>query len=937
MWNCYKQVIGGDAWLVPFFYFFAGSCIHKMVKEVDWRPNPEELLQKIHKENRGKLTVFLGAAAGVGKTYTMLETAHERLAEGVRVVIGWVETHGRAETEKMVDGLPQIAPKALEYRGKNLLEMDIDAILAQKPELVLVDELAHTNVGGSRHIRRFQDVEELLKVGIHVYTTLNIQHIESLNDVVAQITGVIVRETVPDSFIEQADNIQLIDIPPEDLIKRLKDGKVYVSGQAEQALKKFFRSGNINALRELALRFTASRVDHDMAEYMRLHQIDGPWPAAGRVMVCVSASPFSAHLIRAAHQLAKGLRADLLAVYVDTQVRRFPMGEKERDRVWRNLRLAEELGGKIVTAAGTDIVQEMLVVARNENVTAMVIGKPRHSRWRNFWQGSLVDKLIRRSDSINVYVIQGTAEEEEQRSSISTALPDAPTVPWLFIAGGLLMTTVVTVVSWLGREQLELVNIALLYLLPVLFSAAWWGRWPSYVTAVVSVLTFDFLFTPPVMTFAVSDIRYLWSFIIFLVVSFLIGRRTELLRKEVRLARQRETSVRTLYDFSRQIAAVIDLNQIAWNFVKHTGVVIGRNTVMLLPDNNGKLVLAGKYDIGVPDCQGGQAILPAAEYAVASWVLANGQVAGRSTETLPGANFLFIPLSADSRTVGVFGIHLGQQKITQEERQLIFAWAGLAAIAVERVKLTETARQAALLKESEQLRTALFNSVSHELRTPLAAIIAAISTLLDAGVQYSADIQRDLLETVQDGANRMERVVANLLDTARLESGMLQLKTDWCDVEDIVGTAIRRMGDITRKYVLQTRLSSGLPLLRADCVLLEHVLANLLDNAFKYSSPGSEITIAAEQCGSEIIVSVQDAGSGILAEDVSKIFEKFYRARRQAVQVAGTGLGLSICKSIVEAHGGRIWANNCPDWGAIIYFTIPVPDDSNRFSVKAGE
>ncbi|MBP2662561.1 MAG: kdpD 3 [Firmicutes bacterium] len=907
-----------------------------MVNEVDRRPNPEELLQKIHKENRGKLTVFLGAAAGVGKTYTMLETAHDRLNEGVRVVIGWVETHGRAETEKMVDGLPKITPKVLEYRGKNLLEMDIDAILVQKPELVLVDELAHTNVGGSRHVRRFQDVEELLNGGIDVYTTLNIQHIESLNDVVAQITGVVVRETVPDSFIEQADNIQLIDIPPEDLIKRLKDGKVYVSGQAEQALKKFFRPGNINALRELALRFTAGRVDQDMTEYMRLHQIDGPWPAAGRVMVCVSASPFSAHLIRAAHQLAKGLRADLLAVYVETQVRRFPMGEKERDRVWRNLQLAEELGGKIVTVTGTDIVQEMLVVARNENVTAMVIGKPRHSRWREFWQGSLVDKLIRRSDGINVYVIQGTAEKEE-RSSISTALPDAPTVPWLFIAGGLLMTAAVTVVSWLGREQLEQVNIALLYLLPVLFSAVWWGRWPSYVTAVVGVLTFDFLFTPPVMTFAVSDIRYLWSFIIFLVVSFSIGRRTELLRKEVQLARQRETSVRTLYDFSRQIAAVIDLNQIAWNFVKHTGVAIGHNTVMLLPDNNRKLVLAGKYDVGVPESHGDQVVLPAAEYAVASWVFVNGQVAGRSTETLPGADFLFIPLIADSRTVGVFGICLGQQKITQEERQLIFAWAGLAAIAVERVKLTETARQAALLKESDQLRTALLNSVSHELRTPLAAIIAAVSTLLDAGVQYSADIQRDLLETVQDGANRMERVVANLLDTARLESGMLQLKTDWCDVEDIVGTAIRRMGDTTRKYVLQTRLSSGLPLLRADCVLLEHVLANLLDNAFKYAPPGSEIIIAAEQCGSEIVVSVQDTGSGIPAEDVSKIFEKFYRARHQTIKVAGTGLGLSICKSIVEAHGGRIWAKNCPDGGAIVCFTIPVPDDSTRISVKAVE
>lgn len=907
-----------------------------MAKLTERRPDPEGLLKKIHKEHRGKLTIFLGAAAGVGKTYTMLEAAHDRLAEGVKVAIGWVETHGRVETEKLMAGLPRIAPEILKYRGKNLQEMDIDAILVQKPELVLVDELAHSNVEGSRHVRRFQDVEELLNAGIHVYTTLNVQHIESLNDVVAQITGVIVRETVPDSFVEQADNIQLIDIPPEDLIKRLKDGKVYIPGQVQQALKSFFRPGNINALRELALRFTAGRVDQDMAEYMRLHHIDGPWPAAGRVMVCVSASPFSTQLIRAAHRLASGLRANFLAVYIDTPSRRFPMGEKEQERVWRNLRLAEELGGKIVTVAGNDIVEEMLTVARNENVTAVVIGKPRHSRWREFWQGSLVDKLIRRSEGINVYVIQSKAEAET-RSPISTAPMTRQRWSWLSIAGGLLMTAAVTVVNWLGREQLEQVNIALLYLLPVLFSAVWWGRWPSYITAVTSVLAFDFLFVPPLLTFTVSDIRYLWSFVIFLVISFVIGGRTEMLRREVRLTRQREISVRTLYDFSRQIAAIIDVNQIARTFVRHTGVAIGRNTVLLLPGIHGNLMAAAWYDASAPDGRGDQSGLPAAEHAVANWVWTNGQVAGRSTETLPGADFLFVPLTVDHRTVGVFGIELGQQKMTHEERQLIHAWAGLAAIAVERGNLTEAARQAALLKESDQLRTALFNSVSHELRTPLAAISAAVATLLDGGTHYSADIQRELLETVKDSANRMERVVANLLDTARLESGMLQLKIDWCDVEDIVGTAIRRMGEALNKHVLRTRLAPELPLLRADCVLLEHVLVNLLDNALKYSPPGKEITIAAEQSGQDVVVSVQDAGLGIPEKDLAKIFEKFYRVHRQQMQVAGTGLGLSICKSIIEAHGGRIWAKNGPNGGAIVAFSIPVPNDDGRNLTEEGE
>ena len=904
-----------------------------MKKEKEHQPDPEALPPQFQQQERGKLTVFLGAAAGVGKTYTMLEAAHERLAEGMRVAIGWVETHGRAETENAAAGLPRIAANVLTYRGQRLREMDIDAILAQRPELVLVDDLAHTNVPGSRHVRRFQDVEELVNAGIDVYTTLNIQHIESLNDVVTQITGIVVRETVPDSFVEQADTIQLIDISPQELIKRLQDGKVYIPDQTEQALKRFFRPGNINALREMALRFTASRVDQDMMDYMRRNHIDGPWPAAGRVMVCVGASPFSAQLIRAAHRLARGLRADFLAVYVDTPSRRFPVGEKERERVWRNLRLAEELGGSIITVAGNDIVEELLTVARNENITAVVIGKPRHSRWREFWQGSLLDKLIRRSDGINVYVIQSKAETEAQSVS-RTIPPEAESIPWLPIAGGLLLTAAVTVICWLGRDLLEQVNIALLYLLPILCSAVRWGRWPSYITALASVLAFDFLFTPPVLTFKVGDIRYLWSFIIFLVISFVVGGRTETLKQEVRLTRQRETSVRTLYDFSRQIAAIIDVSRIARTFVRHTGVALGRTTVLLLPDSQNNLILEACYDAAAANGCGEQMPLPAAEHAVANWVWSNGQAAGRSTETLPGAGFLFVPLSVDRRTVGVFGIELGQKLMLQEERQLIAAWAGLAAIAVERGKLTADARQAALLKESDQLRTALFNSVSHELRTPLAAISAAVATLLDMGTQYSAEIRRELLETVKNGADRMERVVANLLDTARIESGMLTLKIDWCDVEDIVGTAIRRMGETTKNHVLRTRVASELPLLRADCVLLEHVLVNLLDNAMKYSPPGSEITIAARQSGPEIIVAVEDSGCGIPPQDLTKIFEKFYRAPRQAVQVAGTGLGLSICKSIVEAHRGRIWAENNSQAGAIVAFAIAVPDNAARPVIK---
>ncbi|BBB92327.1 MAG TPA: DUF4118 domain-containing protein [Methylomusa anaerophila] len=623
----------------------------------DDRPDADELPGRIPKAAKGKLTVFFGAAAGVGKTYTMLEAAQQCLAEGMDVVSGWIETHGRAETERLVAGLPCIAPQIILYRDKEIKEMDIDAILARKPDLVIVDELAHTNILGSRHVRRYQDIEELLNAGINVYTTLSIQHIESLNDVVTRITGVIVRETVPDYIVERADTVQLIDIPPEELIKRLKEGKVYVPGQVEQALKKFFRPGNINALRELALRFTASRVDKDLAQYMREHNIEGPWPAAGRIMVCVSASPFSAQLIRAARRLSGGLQAELLAVHIEAPTRRYPMGEKERDRVVRNLRLAEELGAQTLTIVGENLVNEILEVARSHNVTAIVVGRPQHSRLWELRHGSLVDKLIRHGGGINVYVIQGKAEEEE-RPAIKTAPPAVASRPLWHYCGGLSMMVAVTILSWLFKAELELVNIALLYVLPVLLAAAWWGRWPSYVTAVASVLAFDFLFVSPIFTFSVSDIRYVWSFIIFLFVSFVSGGRTELLRLEAKSARQREKRTRALYEFSRGIAAVINLEAIAKELARHAGETIGSKTMVLLPDDKGYLAMAGFYDPARPDSFSQPQPLLEAENAVASWAYQHRQVAGRSTETLPGRIFFSMYRLLPAARCGVSWVYI---------------------------------------------------------------------------------------------------------------------------------------------------------------------------------------------------------------------------------------------------------------------------------------
>jgi two-component system sensor histidine kinase KdpD len=658
----------------------------------DRRPNPDDILDKIVKESRGQLTVFLGAAAGVGKTYAMLEAAHGRLEEDIDVVIGWIETHGRQETERIAAGIAYIPARVLEYRGKQLLEMDIDAILERNPELVLVDELAHTNVTGSRHVRRFQDVAELLAAGINVYTTLNIQHVESLNDIVAQITGVIVRETVPDRVLEQADIIRLIDIPPQDLIQRLKEGKVYIPGQVEQALNKFFRPGNISALRELALRFTAKRVDKDINEYMREHDIEGPWPAAERVMVGISASPFSAQLIRTARRLAGGLHAEWLAVHVETTKTNFPIGSKERERIARNIQLAEELGAQVLTVVGDDLTHEILEVARTHNVTAIVVGKPRHGRLRDLWHGSIINKLIRHSGRINVYVIQADAEAENV-SQIRSSNPVAQKIPWSHYAGGVLIMAVVAVLTWLLRSKLELVNVALLYQLPVTLSAYWWGRWPSYFTALCSVFIFDVLYIAPIGNMEVEDVRFLWSFVTFLIVAFVIGGRTELLRHEAILARQRERSTRSLYEFSREIAAVSNLEMIADGMARKASETLERPIIILLPDSGGTLIVWSEYGSDSDKTNSnGKPLQDASEAAVALWAYTHGENAGCTTETLPGANYLYIPIKTQKNILGIFAIHTKEKRIEPEQQRLISAWVGLAAIAIERVKLAEQAR-----------------------------------------------------------------------------------------------------------------------------------------------------------------------------------------------------------------------------------------------------
>lgn len=886
----------------------------------------EIILKKIQKENRGKLTVFLGAIAGVGKTFSMLKAAHEQFDKECNIVIGWIETHGRKETEALVAGLPAIEPLSLPYNGKIMKELNLDAILTKHPQIVLVDELAHTNVEGARHVRRYQDVEELLDAGIDVYTTVNIQHIESLNDVVAQITGIKIRETVPDYVIEKADTVQLIDISPEVLIQRLRDGKIYIHEQAKLALQQFFRQGNISALREMALRFTAQRVDKDLSEYMENHQIKGPWPVSGKVMVCLSGSPFSAQLIRAANRLATGLRSEWIAVHIEAEKMDFPTGDKERDSIAKNMRLAEDLGAKTMTVIGKNITDEMLSLARKQNITAIVIGKPKHRKLVDFFRGSIVDNIIRNCGDINVYVVQGKDETGEGFAGEKIKRTESVLTYWqVFFSIG--MVFFITVFGWCLKDELQVINIAFLYILPVLFSAIWWGRWASYLCAVMGMLALDFYFIEPIMTFSIGDVRYIWSLIIFLLLSALIGGRTDELKKESRQARQQEKSTRALYEFSRDIVAVTDREIIAASLARQAGETIERKVSVLLANEKMRIKHEFSYDPekGIVNKNPEKMLLSDAEVAVATWAYKNKQPAGCSTDTLPGGKYMYVPIYSQTEVYAVLGIDLERETLTPAEFRLVNAWVRLAAVAMERVLLADKAHRADMLIETDKLRSALFNSISHELKTPLAAILGSVSTLLENDAYYKKEDRLELLLNIKDGSLRMERLIANLLDTARMESGMMKLKLDWCDLEDIVGTALRRMQGLLKYHPLRVEIEPKLPFIKGDCVLLEQVIVNLIDNAIKYSEPQSEIRICLKKTSDCVEIAVIDEGVGVPQSDLDKIFSKFYRVG-QPKKVSGTGLGLSICKGIIEAHKGKIFASNRSGGGTMIQITLPTTE-----------
>ncbi len=882
------------------------------------RPDPEALLTEAQREERqrrsGKLKIFLGYAAGVGKTYSMLEAAQQRRAEGVDVVGGLVETHGRPETEVLLTGLAVIPRRRVSYRGFTLEEMDLDAVLARRPELALVDELAHTNAPGSRHTRRYQDVEEFLASGIDVYTTLNVQHIESLNDVVAQITGVIVRETVPDKVLEEADEIILIDLPPDELIQRLHEGKVYVPEQAAQAVRKFFRPGNLTALRELALRHLAQRVDQQMRTYMGAHAIPGPWPAGERVLVCLSPDPRAEQLVRAGRRLAASLDAEWLAVYVETpEHSRLPASTREQ--IARALRLAEELGAEAVTLTGISPPQEVVRFARARNVTKILAGASRRSKWERLLRGSLVDWIIRHSENMDVYVISTPVGPARPGAALRSR---PPTAVWPYVLSAAIVAAV-TLVGQLFHRRLQPTNFTMLYLLAVVLVALEWGRGPAILAAVLGVAAFDFFFVPPRFTMTVADTEYLLTFAGLLAVGVVISTLATRVQGQARAAREREASTAALYALSRDLATAHGMEDILSAVVRHVASVFGRRVAVFMPAE-------GRVQIAV---QSGDFPLDENERAVATWVFEHGEPAGRGTDTLPAAKGRYLPLKTAQGIKGVLGAQPPaptDQMLSPERRGLLEGFAGQAALAIERAQLAAEARRVQVLQETERLQTALLNAIAHDLRTPLASIIGALSSLGADGTVAEESARRELLDTAREGAERLNRLVGDLLDMSRLEGGALHLRKEPADVQDLIGAALTQLGESARDRSIEVDAPAGLPFVPLDFGLITRVLVNLLDNAVKFSPPGSPITVRARVDEQSLRVEVADRGPGVPAPDAPRMFDRFRWARRSPN--GAVGLGLAICKGFVEAHGGEIKAENRPGGGLRISFTIPRDRDT---------
>jgi two-component system sensor histidine kinase KdpD len=902
-------------------------------RDPEQRPSPEALLEAIRREDRaaGRLKIFLGAAPGVGKTYEMLQSAHARLKAGADIVVGFVETHGRAETEALLRGLEVIPRKRIEYRDQVLEEMDLDAVIARKPQIALVDELAHTNAPGSRHPKRYLDVEELLSRGIDVYTAVNIQHIESLNDVVAQITHVRVRETVPDSVMDRADAIELIDLTPDDLIQRLKEGKVYVPKQAERALEHYFSPGNLTALRELALRRTAESVDEQLLTHMQANAIAGPWAAGERILVCVSEDPRAAGLVRYTKRLADRVHAPWTAISIETR-RSLQLSDAQRDQLADTLRLAESLGGEAITipAVQRRIADDVVNFAQANNVTQIIIGKSTRSRWFEIMQGSVVHDLVRRAGNISVNVIKGDELPSEKlaKSVVQTAARAEPFNPRPYLMA-LLISAIGLGAAALIKPHFGIENVDLVFLTAVVIVAVRYGLWPSLLTSVIASLAYNFFFLPPIYTFTITDPTNVIAFFFFMLIAILVSNVAGRVRVQADTAIGRIRTTEQLYAFSRKLAGTATLDDVLWASAYQTALMLAVRVVVLLPDD-GLLTVKAGYP---PEDE-----LDKADLAAANWAWSNDRPAGRGSDTLPGAKRLFLPMRTGRGLIGVIGIDDDRSGplLTPDQRRLLDALVDQGALAIERVLLVEDMDRVKRTVESERLRSALLTSISHDLKTPLASVLGSASTMRDLGSSLSDSEKRDLLATVIDESERLNRFIANLLDMTRLESGAVVPNAALHDVGEIVGSALRRAGKILARHKVSLQLDADLPMLKLDAVLFEQVIFNLLDNAAKYAPADTTISIRSFRDRDSVSLQVVDEGDGIPPDELESVFDKFYRAQKGDHVRPGTGLGLAISRGFIEAMAGRITAANRTDRsGAVITVRLPIPAETRTLDTAA--
>jgi len=900
-------------------------------RDPEHRPSPEALLEAARREESrvGKLRIFVGAAPGVGKTYTMLETARARKRDGYDVVVAVVETHGRKETETLLEGLEVVPRRLVEYKGRSIAEMDLDGVIARRPQIALVDELAHTNAPGSRHPKRYLDVGEILNSGIDVYTTVNIQHIESLNDVVAQITRVRVRETVPDAIFDRAESVELVDLTPEDLIQRLKEGKVYIPQQAERALEHFFSPANLTALRELALRRTAERVDEQLLNEMQARAIQGPWAAGERVLVCVSEDPRSAGLVRATKRLADRIHAPWTAIYFET-ARSAQLNNQERDRIADTLRLAMNLGGETVTVPGgaRRIADDVIDYAHANNITQIVIGKSERSRWFEILHGSVVHDLVRRAGTINVHVIAGEELENEPipKKTIRTAERHEPIDPrpYVFsliaIAISLLVGEIIE--PWFGLE-----NVDLVFMTGIVAVAARYGLWPSLFASVVASLCYNFFFLPPLYMFTIADPKNVLAFVFFIVMAIIVSNVAARVQSQAVTAMTRARTTESLYSFSRKLAGVGALDDVLWATAYQVALMLKVRVVLLTPQD-GSIEVAAGYPP--------EDVLDDADLAAAKWAWQNNRAAGRGSDTLPGAKRLFLPMRTGRGPVGVVGIDSDKPGplLTPDERRLLDALIDQSALAIERVHLVEDMDRVKRTVETEHLRSALLTSISHDLKTPLASVLGAAGTLRDLSGRLSEAEKTDLLKTIIDESERLNRFIANLLDMTKLEAGAVVLNTSPHDLREIVGSALRRADKILAHHRVELELGGDLPMLNLDAVLLEQAVFNVLDNAGKYSSEGSTILIRSLRDRDSVVLEILDEGTGIPPEDLEHIFDKFYRVQKSDHVRAGTGLGLAISRGFIEAMKGTIAATNRKDRSGAV-FTIRLPAENPQLDTAA--